>query len=411
MLPTPSSQRLGGNNGKDCTTEKLKLRIRAYGVLPQFILSHLGHHLCTGVLVPLLPLLRQYFQLNYFRSGLLTSSFSIAYGFAQLPIATISDRAGKRTIIILGLLGISLSGMAAGLTRNYSQLLICLVLMGLFGSSYHASSSSFLSQSFSQERRGQMLGLHLVGGSLSFMITPFLAVLIARLSGSWRFAFSILALPALMAGFLLWVTVRDHEENEARLTSTSVEGEPVWRYMLQAIGLLLGAALLLQLITFSIYSFLPLYLVDKHGVSFEQAGVMTGIMIGVGIVGSPLGGTLSDRIGRQRVILVSVISAGPLLYLFTLAPIGFGVLAILVLYGLVMSFRMPAIESLIADFVPSQRRATALAAYYFFSQETASVITPLVGRLIDLQGMDPVFRGLALAACALSAVVLFGKRW
>jgi FSR family fosmidomycin resistance protein-like MFS transporter len=411
MLSTPSLQRPGRDSGKDYATEKLKFRIRTYGVLPQFMLSHLSHHLCTGVLVPLLPLLRQDFQLSYFRSGLLTSSFSIAYGLAQLPIATISDRIGKRTVIILGLLGISLSGIAAGLTRNYSQLLIGLVLMGLFGSSYHASSSSFLSQSFSQEKRGQMLGLHLVGGNLSFMLTPFLAVLIARFSGSWRFAFSILALPALLAGFLLWSTVRGREEREVGLISISVGGEPVWWHMLRTVGLLLGVALLLQLITFSIYSFLPLYLVDKHRVSFEQAGVMTGVMIGVGVIGSPLGGTLSDHMGRQRVILISVISAGPLLYLFTLAPFGSGVLALLTLYGLVMSFRMPAIESLIADFVPSQRRATALATYYFFSQETSSVIAPLVGRLIDLQGMDPVFRGLALAACALSVVVLFGKRW
>jgi len=375
------------------------------------MLSHLSHHLCTGVLVPLLPMLRQDFQLSYFQAGLLTSSFSVAYGFAQLPVAAISDKLGKRAIITLGLLGVSLAGMAAGFTRQYDQLLVCLILMGLFGSSYHAPSSSFLSQSFSEDKRGQVLGLHLIGGNSSFMVAPFLAVLISRLSGSWRFAFIVLALPALMAGFVLWTTVRGHEEREARLTSTSVGGEPVWRHILQAIGLLLGVALLLQLITFSIYSFLPLYLVDKHGVSFEQAGVMTGIMIGVGVVGSPLGGTLSDRIGRQRVILLSVISAGPLLYLFTLAPIGFGVLAILALYGLVMSFRMPAIESLIADFVPSQRRAIALAAYYFFSQETASVINPLVGRLIDLQGMDPVFRGLALAACVLSVMVLVRKSW
>jgi FSR family fosmidomycin resistance protein-like MFS transporter len=410
MPSTLRFQRPGENNGKDCATEKLKCAIKAYGVLPQFMLSHLGHHLCTGVLVPLLPLLRQDFQLNYFRSGLLTSSFSMAYGFAQLPIAAVADRIGKKAIIILGLLGVSLSGVAAGLTHNYDQLLVCLILMGLFGSSYHAPSSSLLSQSFSQEKRGQMLGLHLVGGNFSFIVTPFLAVLVARLSGSWQFAFVALALPAFMAGFLLWATVRGQEGAGTKVTSDFLGDKLAWQGILRAIGLLLGVALLLQFITFSIYSFLPLYLVDKHGISFEQAGIMAGIMIGVGVVGSPLGGTLSDRIGRQRVILISVVSAGPLLYLFTLAPHGFFLLAILVVYGLAMSFRMPAIESLIADFVPGQRRATALAAYYFFSQETASVITPLVGRLIDIQGMDPVFRGLALTACALSVVVLFGKR-
>jgi len=375
------------------------------------MLSHLSHHLCTGVLVPLLPMLRQDFQLSYFRAGLLTSSFSIAYGLAQLPVAIIADKIGKRTIITLGLLGVSLSGVVAGFTRNYDQLLMSLILMGLFGSSYHAPSSSFLSQSFSQEKRGQMLGLHFVGGNFSFVITPFLAVLVARLAGSWRFAFSVLALPALVAGLLLWATVRGREGTETKVTSGFLGDGLAWRDILRAVGLLLGVVLLLRLITFSIFSYLPLYLVDKHGVSFEQAGLMTGMMIGVGIVGSPLGGALSDRIGRQKVILISVISAGPFLYLFTLAPLGFWLLAALMLHGLTMSFRMPAVESLIADFVPGQRRATVLAAYYFLSQETASVITPVVGHLIDIQGMDPVFRGLALMACVLSVMVLVRKRW
>jgi FSR family fosmidomycin resistance protein-like MFS transporter len=341
----------------------------------------------------------------------LTSSFSIAYGFTQLPIAALSDRIGKKTIIILGLLGVSLSGVMAGLTRNYDQLLMCLILMGLFGSSYHAPSSSFLSQSFSQEKRGQMLGLHFVGGNFSFVITPLLAVLIARLSGSWRFAFIVLALPALMAGLLLWATVRGRKGTKTKVTSGFLGDKLAWRDILRSVGLLLGVVLLLRLITFSIFSFLPLYLVDKHGVSFEQAGLMTGIMIGMGVVGSPLGGALSDRIGRQKVILISVILAGPFLYLFTLFPLGFWLLTALVLYGLIMSFRTPVVESLIADLVPGQRRATVLAAYYFLGQETASAITPVVGRLIDIRGMDPVFRGLALMACVLSLVVLVRKRW
>jgi len=353
-----------------------------------------------------LPLVRQDFQIDYFRSGLLTSSFAIAYGFAQLPVAAFSERVGQRTVIIMGLLGMSSAGVAAGFTRDYNQLLACLLLMGLFGSSYHATSSALLSRSFTKQRRGQMLGLHMVGGNLSFVVAPFLAVLIASLSGSWRWAFTVLALPALLAGILLWATVPGRGQVEMHTEADVLEDRLDWRGIVRAIGLLLGVTVLLSLITFSIYSFLPLYLTDKHGVSFGQAGILTGIMIGVGVVGSPLGGRLSDRIGRERVILVSVLSAGPLLYLLAIAPMGLWFLSVLVVYGLAMSVRMPVCESLIADYVPGSRRAMALATYYFFGQETSSMVTPLVGRLIDANGMSPVFRGLALLACAISAGAL-----
>jgi len=67
---------------------------------------------------------------------------------------------------------------------------------------------------------------------------------------------------------------------------------------------------------------------------------------------------------------------------------------------------MGASGSLVADYVPGSRRAIALATYYFFGQETSSMVTPVVGRLVDLHGMDPVFRALALLACAISVAAL-----
>jgi FSR family fosmidomycin resistance protein-like MFS transporter len=396
----------GSRGGLEEGRETPKIRNTSHGILPQFVFSHLSHHLCTGILVPLLPLVRHDFELSYFRAGLLTSAFAIAYGFAQLPVAAFSERVGQRTVVVMGLLGMSLAGVAAGFTRDYNQLLASLVLMGLFGSSYHATSSALLSRSFTKQRRGQTLGLHIIGGNLSSMVAPFLAVFIASLSGSWRLAFAALALPALLAGLLLWATVPGREQAEIDGDADTSEDWLKWGGIIRAIGLPLGMIVLLSLITYSIHSFLPLYLMDKHGVSFEQAGILTGIMIGVGVVGSPLGGGLSDRVGREKVILVSVASAGPLLYLLTVAPIGFSFLGLLVVYGLIMSFRMPASESLIADYVPGSLRAIALATYFFFGQETSSVVTPLVGRVIDLHGMDPVFRALALLACAISVAAL-----
>jgi predicted MFS family arabinose efflux permease len=50
-------------------------------VIPLFTAAHFSHHLSTGVLVPLLPLLRQDFELDYFQLGVLVSSFSLSYGF------------------------------------------------------------------------------------------------------------------------------------------------------------------------------------------------------------------------------------------------------------------------------------------------------------------------------------------
>lgn len=379
-------------------------------MLPQFVFARLGHHLCTGILVPLLPLLRQDFALTYFQSGLLTTAFAVAYGFGQLPVVALSGKVGQRTLIIVGLIGMSTAAIGAGLARDYNQLLALRVLMGLFGSGYHALSSSFLSHSFSKERRGQILGLHIVGGNFSSLIAPLVAVLLASLSGSWRIPFILLALPALVAGLVVWARVPATGAAQRGEVRDFVQGASGWRGIVRRIGLLLMLDFLLSLVAFSMYSFFPLYLTDKHGVSFAQAGVLTGIMVGVGIIGSPLGGGISDRLGRQRVILMAVISAGPLFYLLTAAPMGLWFLGALAAFGIVVSLHMPAMESLMADHVPAAHLAMALAVYYFFSQETSSVMTAVVGRLTDLHGLGRVFQSLALFACVVSAVAL-GKMW
>jgi MFS family permease len=109
--------------------------------------------------------------------------------------------------------------------------------------------------------------------------------------------------------------------------------------------------------------------------------------------------------------LLSLSLAGPLLFAATRAPGSIWLPLSLAAYGTSISARMPAMESLIADVVPSRRRATVLGIYYLLGQETSGVVTPLVGYLIDRRGLDPVFTGLALGLCLVSVVVLtFRKR-
>jgi len=397
-------------------------------IIPLFTVTHFSHHLSTGVLVPLLPLLRQDFGLNYFQSGVLVSSFSLFYGFGQIPMALLADRFSRRSLIVLGLIGTSLSAMAVGLTNAYWQMVPCFIALGLLGATYHAPASSFLSQSVPPDQRGRSLGTHIIGGSASFLLTPPMAVYIATWSRTWRLSFFLLAVPALVMSALLWLTTRKLHEarqiaDKAGLAPSRGGSNPnngpigapnptiTWGQIIHAIGILAMASILMQMVFSSVYSYLPLYLVDRHGITPEYAGIVVGLVAGAGIVGAPLGGALSDRLGRKQVILLSLSLAGPLLFAATRAPVGLWLPLSLAAYGTSISARMPVMESLIADVVPPRRRATVLGVYYLLGQETSGVVTPLVGRLIDLRGLDPVFTGLALGLGLVSVVALaFRKR-
>ena len=385
--------------------------------IPQFILAHFSHHVSTGVLVPLLPMVRETFNLNYFQSGVLISSFSLSYGLAQVPMAIFSDRLGRLPIIILGLLGVCFASMAVSLTQDFWQMVPCFVAMGVFGGTYHAPASSFISQVLSMEKRGKGLGFHLVGGNASFFLTPAMAVGVATLFQSWRTAFFVLALPSLLVSLLLWFNLRrsaDEIEKKSSPSSAAVgesrekelPGQPriSWLEMIRSVGFLVILSVSMFVVAAGVNSYLPLYMVDQHHLSPNWAGILPGIVYAGGIAGGPLGGALSDALGRKKVILVSIALSGPLFLVVTLAPFGIVLLLFLALYGLVMSMRMPVVESHIADVIPVERRTTVLGVYFLFSQETTAATTPLIGYLIDLYGTNPVFISLGLWLCLAAAV-------
>ncbi len=396
-------------------------------LIPQFMLAHFSHHVCTGVLIPLLPLIREGFGLNYFRSGALVSSFSISYGLGQVPISILADRIGPRLIIIIGLASISLTGIGVSITQAFWQMVICFIAMGLIGGTYHAPASSFISQSLPASIRGKALGWHVTGGSSSFLLTPAMALGIATLFQSWRVSFFILALPALLVGSILWITTgknRDHvkektdKSNGQAKTSdasspseASTDADISWSQIARNVGIIACLSMTMQIVFASVNSYLPLYMVDHHDISPKVAGIVISLIAGSGVAGAPLGGVMSDRFGRKQVILFSLTLSGPLFFIITRLPFGIPLLLVLICYGMTISVRMPSMESLIADVVPVGRRTTVLGIYFFMGMETAGVTTPIVGRLIDIYGLDPVFTGLAAALCISAAVgLLFRKQ-
>ncbi len=397
-------------------------------MIPLFAVAHFSHHLSTGVLTPLLPLLRQDMELTYFQAGVLVSAFGLSYGFGQVPMALLADRLSERSLIIFGLIGTALSAAAIGLTTTYWQMVPCFIALGLLGATYHAPTSSFLSQSVPRESRGRSLGTHTIGGSASFLVTPVVAVALASWTGAWRWSFVLLSIPALVMSIVLWSTTSEDSEHEragrnqeqaAAPKRSNPHGNPddvgapssSWREILSALGVLVLLSVLLQIVLSSVHSYLPLYLVDRQGVKPSHAGILVGLVAGAGVVGAPLGGAISDRLGRKWVVLLSVTLGGPLLFIVLRMPAYIWLPVALALYGVSVSARMPAMESLIADVVRPEKRSTVLGVYYLMGQETAGVVTPLIGRLIDVSGPHPVFNALSLGLCAVSAVALaFRKR-
>ena len=378
------------------------------------MLAHFSHHLLTALPAPLLPFIRDDFALNYTQAGLVVSVFSLSYGIGQLPAGWIADRIGPRIMITVGICGVALVGLLVGLSQTYVMLIALLALMGLVGGGYHPSAAPMISASVEPRNRGRALGFHLIGGSGSYFLAPLIAAAAAATWG-WRGSFIGLAVPTMIFGITFYVLLgRRVKMSKTQQTITNHHDEtPSPPGYLRRLVIFIILNTFTQAITFSTIAFIPLFLVDRFGVGEGTAAAFLSIVYSAGLWASPLGGYLSDRLGRVPVTLATCLITGPVIYLLNLVSYSLGIGALLLIIGIVMYIRMPASESYIIGQAPERHRSMVYGIYYFAGMEAGGILTPVMGSFIDRFGFYSSFTIASIAVVAITlicSVFLWGRQ-
>ena len=380
----------------------LKLPFR--GMLPLFVLAHFSHHLLNALPVPLLPMIRNEFALDYTRSGFVIAAFSLSYGIGQLPAGWLADRIGSRILITMGICGVALAGLLLGLSHTYIMMVVFLVLMGLLGGGYHPAAPPLIAAAVEPRNRGRALGFHTIGGGASFFLAPLIAAAVASVWG-WRGSFITLAVPSMIFGIVFYIILKRWTGiNEAKHTiiGSYDQPKPTRNNMRHLIAFIILTTLS-GAVTMSVISFIPLFVVDRFGVSEEVAAVLIAVIYSAGLWAGPLGGYLSDRLGRIPVMLAVCFITGPVIYLLGLVPYGLGIGVVLVSIGIITYIRMPTSEAYIINHTSERHLSTVLGVYYFGNMEGAGIVTPVIGHLIDRFGF---YSSFTIAAAAILAVTL-----
>jgi MFS family permease len=383
---------------------KSTLRALLSGLLPLFILAHCSHHLLTALTIPLSPMIRSDFSLDYTYAGWVISAFNLSYGIGQLPGGWLADRIGPRFMITLGICGVAVAGFFVGLSHSFGMMIVFLALMGVLGGGYHPAAPPMISSLVEPTQRGRALGLHMIGGGASFFLSPLVATAIAAYWG-WRGSFIGLAVPTLTFGIFFYLLLRKHGTGgpagpaQVRHPSETVPAQRLLRPLIVFIFLSTFSAAVL----FSVMSFIPLFLVDKIGFSKETAGAFFAIIYSAGLWVSPIGGYLSDRYGSIPVILVVLLLTGPVIFLLNFVSSWLGIAALLLALGVIIYVRMPVSEVYILSHTPEGRRSAVLGIYFFSSMEGGGILTPVMGYLIDHLGF---FASYTLAASMIILTTL-----
>lgn len=390
--------------------KKQKWIFASSGVLPLFMMAHFGHHLVNALPIPLLPMIRQDFGLDYTQSGLLVAAFTVSYGISQFPAGWLADRMGARNLLTIGISGVALAGLLVGLSKDYHLMLVWLVVMGVAGGGYHPAAPPLIAAVVKPENRGRAMGLHMVGGSAPFFLAPLIAVALASAWG-WRGTFIALAIPTILLGAVFYRVLGRHlkaETARAGAGSPAKGEETAERENFKQIVPFIILSTFTHALTYCVIAFIPLFLVDRFGLSKEAAAAFVSIFYSAGLWASLLGGTLSDRLGSVPVVLAVCLVTGPAIYLLNLMPGAFGVGCLLFVLGICNYIRTPVSETYLVGQTTARNRSTVLGMYYFSNYEGGGVLTPVMGYLIDRHGFDFSF---SMASGALLFILFICWIW
>ena len=223
----------------------------------------------------------------------------------------------------------------------------------------------------------------MVGGGASFFLAPLIVTGFATLWG-WRGSFMGLAIPAIVLGTVAYVLMGrwgDTKRPRHRKT-TGHSGTPTPGRRRHLISFMILSTFT-QAIIVSTIAFIPLFMVDHFGIDKEVAPAFLAIIYSAGLWVAPLGGHLSDRLGKLPVTLTACFIIGPVIYLLNLAPYGLGIGAVLLAIGIIMIIRRPVSEADIISQTPERHRSKMLGIYYFGGMEGSGLLTPVMGYLID----------------------------
>ena len=367
--------------------------------------------------------------LSDFQIGLLLGpAFAIFYATMGLPLGYLADRSRRTWIVAAGITLWSAATALSGLARNFGQLFVARMSVGVGEATLSPCAMSLISDSYPEERRGKPIAFYSSGISLGAGLASLLGAavlawvgrgnlvewpLLGPLAG-WQTAFLIVGLPGVVLGFL-FLFVR-----EPRRISTTTGGH--LGHMFAHVGrhaavfaTFLPVFCVMTIIAYS-HGWLAVTFARTYGWPVEDYAFANGVaLLIVGPLSVNLAGALSDRYTSRghrdapmRIALFGLALGVPPCVIGPLLDNAWAAFGLLTLGNVGLAFVTATSVTALLPISPPRIRAQVVALYYMAISLAGLLLGPtLVGALNDqVFGEDGVRYSVALLPLVFGAPVL-----
>ena len=389
---------------------------------------------------PLLPDLMSAFDADAGQAGLLVSVYAIAAAVVSFAIGPLSDRTGRRRMLVSALIVFAAATLLCGLAWDYASMVAFRAVTGAAAGTLSLNITACIGDHFPYRRRGAAMGL-VMSGYFAAMILGVPAGAYIAEAWTWRWAFGAFA----AAGLLLWVpalAIIPHRARASGVDGAAVAGgvdgvggtsavdgtsgviragrDVSFTGMVKGYGRFLvrtgplaviAASFLVSASTVGFITYVGAWLRDAYGLTTDLIG-MVFLFSGLGaLLGSPLAGHLSDRVGKRGIVVGSGLVMAALLagipWIDDLLPVVF---AGFILTGIAGAFRHAPLQALVTAMAADEERGALIALKNTFAEVGIAAGTGLCGVIYVAFGYPYVGAACGVMAAAAALIVLIWVR-
>jgi len=369
-----------------------------FGNVATISFAHLVHDVYSSFLAPLLPLLIEKLSISYTMAGML-SVFQRLPSFLNPVIGMVADKMAIRYLLIVSPAITAVSMSLLGVAPTYVVVVILLLVMGLSAAMFHVPGPVMIKH-VAGARIGKGMSFFMLGGELARTIGPLFvlsAVSLWGLEGTYK-----LIPIGLAASFILFWKFRkirisddfkDLKNNkEASFRKTFKQFTPLF---ITLTGIYFFSSVLKAAFT----AFLPTF-ITSEGDTLWAGGIALAALQLTGALGTLVSGSISDKIGRKRTLLIMAIASPLLTFLFLYSGKTFAI-PVLLLLGFFLISSTPVILALVNE-LKSDHPSFLNSIMMTINFVTGAVTVPLVGLIGDFVGLETTY--MVCAVIALFAI-------
>jgi SHS family lactate transporter-like MFS transporter len=343
---------------------------------------------------------------------IVTATLAITFTLVMRPIGALifgplAERFGRKPVLVANITIFALIELATAAAPNFETFFVLRVVYGIAMGGIWGVASALTMESIPKQSRGVVSGLFQAGYPLGYLIASIIFGLLMPLVG-WRGMFAIGVVPVLLAVFIFFAVDESPVWKATRGMPGQKRKPAFWPAVRGQWPVLIFAIVLMAAFNFFSHGtqdLYPTFLLKQHGFGTGTVSIIAICYNIAAIIGGLIAGTLSERFGRKRIIIIFAALALPVipLWAFASGSVALGIGAFLMQF--MVQGAWGVIPAYLNELVPEGTRAVLPGFVYQLGNVIAAPNATIQASIAQATGGNFAL-AMAIVAGAVAIIIV-----